>query len=141
MRLIFILLLISLPFFEIWGLIKLGGIYGWWFFLYIVIMSVLGWQLIQDEKTLVLTRIMTMMTQGGNLLGVLLGSAKNLLAGVLFLFPGVITDLFGFILLMIPIQNSINKGSPPFSENRKNASEANTSDVIEGEYRREEEDK
>ena len=137
MRLIFILSLISLPFFEIWGLFKLGGLYGWWFFLYIVIMAILGWQLIQDEKTLVLARVMNMMTQGGNLFSVLLGSAKNLLAGVLFLFPGVITDLFGFILLMIPIQNSMNKASSPFSESRKNNTE-NSDDVIEGEYRREE---
>lgn len=137
MRSIFILLLISLPFFEIWGLLKLGGLYGWWFLLYIVIMAVLGWRLIQDEKKLVLTRIMEMMAQGGNLFGVLLGSAKNLLAGVLFLFPGVITDLFGFILLMIPIQNSMNKASSPFSESRKNNTE-NSDDVIEGEYRREE---
>jgi UPF0716 protein FxsA len=59
------------------------------------------------------------------------------LAGVLFLFPGVITDLFGFILLMVPIQNSMSKGPSPFSENRKNNTE-NTDDVIEGEYRREE---
>ena len=137
MRLIFILLLISLPFFEIWGLFKLGGLYGWWFLLYIATMEILGWQLIQDEKTLVLARVMNMMTQGGNLFSVLLGSAKNLLAGVLFLFPGVITDLFGFILLMIPIQNSMNKASSPFSESRKNNTE-NSDDVIEGEYRREE---
>ena len=137
MRLIFILSLISLPFFEIWGLFKLGGLYGWWFILYILIMAILGWQLIQDEKTLVLARVMNMMTQGGNLFSVLLGSAKNLLAGVLFLFPGVITDLFGFILLLIPIQNSMNKASSPFSESRKNNTE-NSDDVIEGEYRREE---
>ena len=127
----------SLPFFEIWGLFKLGGLYGWWFFLYIVIMVILGWQLIQDEKTLVFARVMNMMTQGGNLFSVLLGSAKNLLAGVLFLFPGVITDLFGFILLMVPIQNSMSKGPSPFSENQKNNTE-NSDDVIEGEYRREE---
>ena len=137
MRLIFILSLISLPFFEIWGLFKLGGLYGWWIFLYIVTMAILGWQLIQDEKTLVLARVMNMMAQGGNLFSVLLGSAKNLLAGVLFLFPGIITDLFGFILLMIPIQNSMNKASSPFSEKRKNNTN-NSDDVIEGEYRREE---
>ena len=137
MRLIFILSLISLPFFEIWGLFKLGGLYGWWFLLYIVTMAILGWQLIQDEKTLVFARVMNMMTQGGNLFSVLLGSAKDLLAGVLFLFPGVITDFFGVILLMVPIHNSMSKGPSPFSENRKNNTE-NSDDVIEGEYRREE---
>ena len=107
--------------------------YGWWFFGYIVIMAILGWQLIQDEKTLVVSKLMNMMTQGGNLTSVLLGSAKNLLAGALFLFPGVITDIIGFILLIIPIQNSVD---PNLKSSQKKTNNSN-SDVIEGEYRRE----
>ena len=134
MRLIFTLTLLSLPFLEIYGLIKLGGLYGWGVFFYIVIMAILGWQLIQDEKTLVFARIITMMTQGGNVFSVILGSAKNLLAGILFLFPGVITDLIGFILLMIPIQDTINKNTSSFSGGQKKDND----NVIEGEYRREE---
>ena len=137
MRKIIIIFLILLPGLELAGIIYFFNLYGWWFFLYIVIMAILGWQLIQDEKTLVFARVMDMMTQGGNLFSAVLGSAKNLLAGVLFLFPGVITDIFGFILLIVPIQTSMSKGPPPFSENRKNNTE-NSDDVIEGEYRREE---
>ncbi len=133
MKLIFSLALIFLPFIEIWGLIKLGSLYGWWFFIYIVIMVLLGWQLIQDEKTLVVTKLMSMMTQGGNLMSVILGSTKNLLAGALFLFPGVITDIIGFILLIIPIQNSI----PTNSQEPKNRTDNSQKDIIEGEYHRE----
>ena len=133
MRLIFILALFLLPFLEIWGLFRFASMYGWWFFGYIVIMAILGWQLIQDEKTLVVSKLMNMMTQGGNLASVLLGSAKNLLAGALFLFPGVITDIIGFILLIIPIQNSVD---PNLKSSQKKTNNSN-SDVIEGEYRRE----
>ena len=133
MRLIFTLALFLLPFLEIWGLFRFASMYGWWFFGYIVIMAILGWQLIQDEKTLVVSKLMNMMTQGGNLTSVLLGSAKNLLAGALFLFPGVITDIIGFILLIIPIQNSVD---PSLKSSQKKTNNSN-SDVIEGEYRRE----
>ena len=133
MRLIFTLALFLLPFLEIWGLFRFASMYGWWFFGYIVIMAILGWQLIQDEKTSVVSKLMNMMTQGGNLTSVLLGSAKNLLAGALFLFPGVITDIIGFILLIIPIQNSVD---PNLKSSQKKTNNSN-SDVIEGEYRRE----
>jgi len=133
MRLIFTLFLITLPFFEIWGLFKLGAEYGWWFFGYIVVMAILGWQLIQDEKMMVIPKLVAMMSQGGNLISGILGSAKNLLAGALFLFPGVITDLIGIVLLLIPVQASLNQNANPFQQDvhKKN------DDIIEGEYRRE----
>lgn len=133
MRLIITLFLITLPFFEIWGLFKLGGEYGWWFFGYIVVMAILGWQLIQDEKMMVIPKLVAMMSQGGNLISGILGSAKNLLAGALFLFPGVITDLIGIVLLLIPVQASLNQNANPFQQDvhKKN------DDIIEGEYRRE----
>ena len=93
-------------------------------------MAILGWQLIQDEKALVLGKLMGMMTQGGNIAASILGSAKNLLAGALFLFPGILTDIIGFILLLIPIQTSVNENFQPKES-------ASKDDVIEGEYRRE----
>jgi UPF0716 protein FxsA len=133
MRLIITLFLITLPFFEIWGLFKLGAEYGWWFFGYIVVMAILGWQLIQDEKMMVIPKLVAMMSQGGNLISGILGSAKNLLAGALFLFPGVITDLIGIVLLLIPVRASLNQNANPFQQDvhKKN------DDIIEGEYRRE----
>lgn len=133
MRLIITLFLITLPFFEIWGLFKLGAEYGWWFFGYIVVMAILGWQLIQDEKMMVIPKLVAMMSQGGNLISGILGSAKNLLAGALFLFPGVITDIIGIVLLLIPVQASLNQNANPFQQDvhKKN------DDIIEGEYRRE----
>jgi UPF0716 protein FxsA len=133
MRLIITLFLITLPFFEIWGLFKLGAEYGWWFFGYIVVMAILGWQLIQDEKMMVIPKLVAMMSQGGNLISGILGSAKNLLAGALFLFPGVITDLIGIVLLLIPVQASLNQNANPFQQDAHKKND----DIIEGEYRRE----
>jgi UPF0716 protein FxsA len=140
MRLILLFGLILLPFAEIWGYFKFGSLYGWWFLLYLIVMIVLGWRLIQEEKTLVLPRLMSIMEHGGNPMALILGTAKNLMAGGLFLFPGIFSDIIAIILLLIPIKNN---------EERQNEFEANTfnkkkdstnkSDVIEGEYRREDE--
>jgi|TARA_B110000196_G_C21072086_1_gene628008 UPF0716 protein FxsA len=140
MRLILLFGLILLPFAEIWGYFKFGSLYGWWFLLYLIVMIVLGWRLIQEEKTLVLPRLMSIMEHGGNPMALILGTAKNLMAGGLFLFPGIFSDIIAIILLLIPIKNN---------EERQNEFEANTfnkkkdstnkGDVIEGEYRREDE--
>jgi UPF0716 protein FxsA len=58
----------------------------------------------------------------------MIGSARNLFAGILFIIPGVITDFFAVILLLIPIKDSS-------SQNIHSSEE----DVIEGEYRRDDE--
>ena len=53
MRLLFTILLLSFPVIEIWGIFKLSHLYGWWFFLYMVLVTYLGWRLIKEEKQLV----------------------------------------------------------------------------------------
>ncbi|CAM8268396.1 FxsA Protein affecting phage T7 exclusion by the F plasmid [Candidatus Methylopumilus universalis] len=128
MRLLFTILLLSFPVIEIWGIFKLSALYGWWFFLYMVLVSYLGWRLIKEEKQLVVAKFMGAMSQGGNPIKVMIGSARNLFVGLLFIIPGVITDLFAVILLLIPIKNNASQNINPSEE-----------DVIEGEYRRDDE--
>ena len=128
MRLLFTILLLSFPVIEIWGIFKLSHLYGWWFFLYMVLVTYLGWRLIKEEKKLVFAKLMDAMGQGGNPIKAMIGSARNLFAGILFIIPGVITDFFAVILLLIPIKDSS-------SQNIHSSEE----DVIEGEYRRDDE--
>ena len=128
MRLFFTILLLSFPAIEIWGIFKLSHLYGWWFFLYMVLVTCLGWRLIKEEKQLVFAKLMGAMGQGGNPIKAMIGSARNLFAGILFIIPGVTTDFFAVILLLIPIKDSS-------SQNIHSSEE----DVIEGEYRRDDE--
>ena len=128
MRLLFTILLLSFPVIEIWGIFKLSHLYGWWFFLYMVLVTYLGWRLIKEEKQLVFVTLMGATGQGGNPIKAMIGSARNLFAGILFIIPGVITDFFAVILLLIPIKDSS-------SQNIHSSEE----DVIEGEYRRDDE--
>ena len=142
MRSILLFGLILLPFAEIWGYFKFGSLYGWWFLIYLIVMAVLGWRLIQEEKTLVLSRFMSIMAHGGNPIALIFGAAKNLMAGGLFLFPGIFTDIIAFILLLIPIsgnEENLNKTKSGSFNQKKDT--ANKGDVIEGEYRREDDPK
>jgi len=131
MRLIFMLALLSFPIAEIWILISLAHQYGWWVAFYLIIMALLGLQLIRDEKSLFSGRMMQNINQGTNPIKAIFGSAKNIIAGILLIIPGVMTDIMAVILLLLPASN--NGKHPNFhpSENAAN------DDVIEGEYHRE----
>ena len=143
MRSILLFGLILLPFAEIWGYFRFGSLYGWGFLIYLIVMGILGWRLIQEEKTLVLSRFMSIMAHGGNPIALILGAAKNLMAGGLFLFPGIFTDIIAIILMLIPIQENTERkeeGESNSFENKDPINKKNNSnkgDVIEGEYRRE----
>lgn len=151
-RVLIIAILLAFPFAEIYLLIQIGQSYGWWLLLYLVVIGFLGLQLIRGEKLLIITKMMQSVSAGVNPVKTLLGSARNMLAGVLLIIPGVITDLIAVILLIVPIKNngknngkfstesSTNTREPikqtPFQSNYKvkpNSKAAND-DIIEGEY-------
>ena len=129
MRLLFTIFLLAFPVIEIWGIFKLSVLYGWWFFLYMILVTYLGWRLIKEEKQLVFSKLINTMGQGGNPIKAMIGSTRNLFAGILFIIPGVITDSIAVILLLIPIKDSSPESMRPSTED----------DVIEGEYRRDDE--
>lgn len=131
MRLIFMLILLAFPIAEIWILVSLMHQYGWWVVLYLVVVALLGLQLIRDEKLLFSGRMMQSLTQGGNPMKAMFGSARNIFAGVLLIIPGVMTDVIAAVLLLIPIHNKVPE--PPAYQSGKAAND----DVIEGEFHRE----
>ena len=130
MRLILTLALLAFPIAEIWILVNLFQQYGWWVLLYLVAMVLLGLQLIRDEKLLFSGRMMQSLSQGGNPMKAMFGSARNIVAGILLIIPGVITDLIAVVLLLIPVDKSAIK-SATFKQQAAN------DDVIEGEFHRE----
>ena len=102
--------------------------------------------------------MMQSVTSGGNPIKTLLGSARNMVAGVLLIIPGVISDVLAVILLLIPLDSFKSKPNPTGatnnttnhqqtdqtifnqpgfkqsgSKNKSNTKAAND-DVIEGEF-------
>ncbi|HSI42991.1 MAG TPA: FxsA family protein [Methylotenera sp.] len=167
MRFVILLALLALPVAEIWTLIILGDLYGWWVVLYLVAMIVLGLQLIRNEKHLFTARIMQSLAQNQHPVKAMFGSARNIIAGILLIIPGVITDIAAAILLLLPTQQpalssktysqdsakdfakeTFRTPEDTFTEqtsfnkskrfNQKPRREAANDDVIEGEFHREE---
>lgn len=136
MPLIFILLiLLAFPTLEILVLIKLGNLYGSWLLVYLIVMAILGIRLIREEKQVMAGRFIQSLSQGGTPLRAIFGTAKNLIAGILLIIPGVISDAIAVVLLLIPSPKPIS-GETTKTQKNKARSAAND-DVIEGEFRRE----
>lgn len=142
------LALLAFPIAEIWILISLADQYGWWVMFYLVAMIVLGLRLIRDEKQLFSGRMMQSLAQNQNPAKALLGSARNIIAGILLIIPGVITDIIAVILLLLPAQKPAVTYSESSFSGQANGFEGNyrdnqyrggaaNDDVIEGEFKRE----
>jgi UPF0716 protein FxsA len=129
MRLFILLILLAFPALEIWLIIDLTAQYGWWFISYLLLVTILGLRLIKEEKQLFAGRLIQPLAQSASPGSAVFGSVKNLIAGILFVIPGVITDAIAVILLLIPSAPSPSKAA--FKQGAAN------DDVIEGEYTRE----
>lgn len=142
MRLIFPIILLVFVFTEISLLITLGQHYGWWLIFYLVVMSYLGLQLIRGEKQTMSAKMMQQFRSGGNPVKSIMGSARNMFAGVLLLIPGVITDVFAAVLLLIPIKqakvdasnSSYHTDESSFEGRYQRKESPANDDIIEGEY-------
>ncbi len=134
MRFLIGLILLAFPFAEIFLLVELAHRYGWWLLVYLVAVGLLGLQLIRGEKLLMSAKMMqSMSAAGGNPIKTMLGSARNMVAGVLLIIPGVITDIIAVILLLIPISKP-NLNTATNAQQQSNYEKAANDDVIEGEY-------
>jgi UPF0716 protein FxsA len=139
---LFLLILLAFPVLEVWLLVELADQYGWGVLAYLLIVAILGWRLILDEKLLILGRVAQNLSQGATPAKVLFGSAKNIIAGILLIIPGVITDVFAVLLLLVPSPKPLHfdhttHDFEPQNPGRKRSRSAANDGVIEGEFKRE----
>lgn len=131
MRFFIFFILLAFPFLEIAVLIELCQRYGWWVLAYLLTIGYLGLKLIRSEKDLIAARMFQQLGQGGNPVGSLFSTARNMFAGVLLLIPGVITDVIAVVLLLIPGSTATARGAGNGAFRTRTSA---NDDVIEGEY-------
>ena len=131
MRFFMLAILLAFPFLEIAILVELAQRYGWWLLAYLLIIGYLGLRLIRGEKDLIAARMFQQMGAGGNPVGALFSTARNMFAGVLLLIPGVISDAIAVLLLLIPVKSgNAQAAHSPFGRHSNSAND----DIIEGEF-------
>jgi UPF0716 protein FxsA len=145
MRFLIIGLLIGFPLAEgalLYHLAIGPGGHGGWVLAWLVFAAMAGVVLIKQARFSLISRLTSALSQGQFSLAAFIDSFRTVLAGLLLIFPGIISDVMAMVLLLIPVRE------PAFMHMHGNSRGANTStrasepdhspnNTLEGEFRRE----
>ncbi len=135
MRFLIIAVLLSFPLAEgavLYHLSTGPNGHGGWVLAWLVFAAFAGVVLIKQARFSLLSRLTSAFAQGQFSLAAFIDSFRTVLAGLLLIFPGIISDVMAMILLLIPVREPVltsarTRSSPP----------ARTGGTIDGEFRRE----
>ena len=100
--LLILLILLGFPALEIYVLTQLAGMIGWWLLPWLLASAIVGSWLVREAGAMLPLRLMTALQSGHSLSFSLLISFRTVLAGLLLIFPGVVSDVLALILLILP---------------------------------------
>jgi UPF0716 protein FxsA len=127
MRLLLMVILLGFPLLEVVVLVRLSETLGWWILAWVVLAACAGMALIKEARFAMLARLASGLAQGSFSIVALTDSARTVLAGLLLIFPGVVSDLIAITLLLLPRRRLIADSAV-----RREAG----GNLIEGEFRR-----
>jgi UPF0716 protein FxsA len=128
MRLLLLVILLGFPVLEVLVLVRLSETFGWWWILAWVILSACaGMALIKEARFAMVARLASGLARGEFSIVALTDSARTVLAGLLLIYPGVVSDLIAITLLLLP--------RPRFIADAAARREAGGT-LIEGDFRR-----
>lgn len=124
-----VIIALGLPALELMGIYLIWQKVGAWTLLWLAAAMFFGIWLLRREHLDFLPRLTQALLDGHTPFAVLFATARRVLAGLLFIFPGAGSDLLAILLLLLP------GGRPPGRPPMRTES-APPDGVIEGEYRR-----
>lgn len=125
MRLLPLLILLGFPALELFVMVRLAHEIGWWLGAWLAVSALIGGALVREAGVGLPGRLATALRAGDSILSGVMDSGRTLLAGLLLIFPGVLSDILAIALLLVPSRVSFAAGTPVGGDG-----------VIEGEYRR-----
>ncbi len=141
MRFLIIGLLIGFPLAEgtlLYHLAMGPDGHGGWVLAWLVFAAMAGVVLIKQARFSLISRLSSALSQGQFSLAAFIDSFRTVLAGLLLIFPGIISDVMAIILLLIPVRE------PAFMHAHSNSRGSHSSqpdhssnNTLEGEFRRE----
>ena len=141
---IFLLILVGAPLIELYVLIEVGSEIGALpTILLSIFTAILGAFLVRLQGVSVLMRVQNTLARGEAPALEMLEGAMIMMSGVMLLFPGFITDIFGFLMLVPPLRRkfilAMLKRSGTLSPGGAAAGAADVEirrvNIIQGEYR------
>lgn len=126
MRVLLLMMLLGFPLLEIVVLARLAEAGGWWVLAWVALAAAAGFVLLKEARFALLARLGSALAAGQFPIAALIDSARTVLAGLLLILPGVVSDGIAFALLLLP------RAVPAEVGTRQPAGS-----VIEGRFRRE----
>lgn len=120
---------LGLPALELAGIYLIWQGIGAWTLAWLAGAVFIGTWLLRREHLNLLPRLAQAVRDGHTPFAMLFATARRVLAGLLFIFPGAGSDLLAILLLLWPGSRPPRQQPPGMASDRPNA-------VIEGEYRR-----
>ena len=137
MRLLILVILLGFPLLEGAVLYELAAGptgHGGWVLAWLVFAAIAGVVLIKQARFSLVTRLAAALSQGQFSLAAIIDSFRTVLAGLLLIFPGVISDVMALFLLLLPLREPAHQRAPRATPN---GTRIRSDGVIEGEFRRE----
>jgi len=105
LRLALLLVFVAFPLVEIAVLIKVGQTIGFWPTIFaLMAAAVLGILVVRQQGLSMVTRAFTAMSEGKPPIGPVLDGYALIVAGLLLIIPGLLSDAVGLILLIPPVR-------------------------------------
>ncbi|HEX7466406.1 MAG TPA: FxsA family protein [Usitatibacter sp.] len=102
MRLLLLVILLGFPVLELVVLVRLGESFGWWILAWVVLAACAGMALIKEARFAMVARLASGLARGEFSIVALTDSARTVVAGLLLIYPGVVSDLIAITLLLLP---------------------------------------
>lgn len=102
MRLLLLVMLLGFPLLEVVLLARLAETGGWWVLGWVVLAAAAGVVLLKEARFALLARLGAALTSGHFPITALIDSARTVLAGLLLILPGVVSDVLALALLLLP---------------------------------------
>ncbi len=141
MRFIILTILVAFPLAEGAVLYKLAAGeqgHAGWVLAWVIFAAIAGIVLIKQARFSLISRLGQALAHGQFSLAALIDSFRTVIAGLLLVFPGVLSDVLALTILLIPIREpAVARAANGPRQGRHTGPPVNPDGVIEGEFRRE----
>lgn len=133
-----LLILLAIPLLDLALLVTLTAKYGMWMMVWVFVSALIGIGMLRNQKLGALMSLAGLLREGQTSVWQLLWPVRFILAGLLFVWPGVLSDLVA-VLLLLPFKGPALEMRQPFAPGGTTGPADDG--VIDGEYTRVEDDK
>jgi UPF0716 protein FxsA len=133
MRIVLLLIVLAFPLIDIFATLRFARWTGVPVWFWLGISTAAGFYLLRNERLAFRNRTAAAMHGEQSLLRGLVDSGRKVLAGFLFLLPGIASDVIALVLLALPL--NVGHGFEPQPAGAARPSRPR-GDAIEGEFRR-----